>query len=231
MKNENGQFLLGQVPFVQFLRCEGNWTGAWVLNPMSGTSLHARFHAGAGWAGENFNALPFDRSFFTGSANGIRGWPARQLGPGHTGYDIDALNVVKGLGDLLGEVSLEVRKQSTNMIEWAWFVDVGNVWLMKQPLLEDALSDTRLEWSSLGFSSGIGIRLDFDFFLFSNTSPSSVVGVSTCSELELLGAALEIAEGRRLRGAQVAEGGARDCCWGRVAGAALEIAECLRHAS
>ena len=164
-KNEDGQFLLGQVPFVQFLRCEGSWTGAWVLNPMSGTSLHARFHAGAGWAGENFNALPFDRSFFTGSANGIRGWPARQLGPGHTGYDIDALNVVKGLGDLLGEVSLEVRKQTTNMIEWAWFMDVGNVWLMKQPLLEDALSDTRLEWSSLGFSSGIGIRLDFDFFL------------------------------------------------------------------
>lgn len=164
-KNEEEQFLLGQVPFAQFLRFEGNWTAAWDLNPLTGTSLHARFHAGAGWAGENFNALPFDRSFFTGSANGIRGWPARQLGPGHAGYDLDGLNVVKGLGDLLGEVSVELRKQSTSMIEWAWFVDLGNVWLMRQPLIEETIADSRLALSSLGLSSGIGFRLDFEFFL------------------------------------------------------------------
>ena len=164
--NESSQYLLGQVPFVQFIRCEGTWTGAKILNRSKGLSLHGRVRAGAGWAGDNFNVLPFDRSFFSGSANGVRGWPARQLGPGHSGYNLDELSVVKGLGDLLGEVSFEFRRKPVKTLEWAWFVDAGNVWLMDQSVESDVPNNPRLRWSSIGLSSGIGLRLDFDFFLF-----------------------------------------------------------------
>lgn len=166
-RNETGQYLLGQVPFVQFVRCEGTWTMAKALNRMRGLSIHGRVRAGAGWTGENFSVLPFDRSFFSGSANGVRGWPARQLGPGHAGYTTAGnLGVVKGLGDLLCEVGLEVRKKQTKMVEWAWFLDAGNVWLKKSTDESNSASFTRLSWSSLGLSSGVGLRLDFEFFLF-----------------------------------------------------------------
>ena len=163
--NDEGQFLLGEVPYVQFVRCEGAWTVTKLLDRTKGLSLHGRLRGGGGWAGNNFPVLPFDRSFFSGSANGIRGWPARQLGPGHAGYDVADLNVVKGLGDLLGEVNIELRKKSTKMMEWAWFMDAGNVWLMKQPAIENPEASSRLAWSSMALSSGVGIRLDFDFFL------------------------------------------------------------------
>jgi outer membrane protein assembly factor BamA len=165
-RNESGQYLLGRVPYVQFIRTEGTWSGTQLLDRFQGLSLHGRLRVGAGWAGQNFNVLPFDRSFFTGSANGVRGWPARQLGPGHAGYESEGLNLVKGLGDLLGEVNLELRKKSTRMLEWAFFVDAGNVWLMQESGVENPIVNPRFSWSSWGLSSGIGIRLDFDFFLF-----------------------------------------------------------------
>ena len=59
--------------------------------------------------------------FFAGGANGLRGWSARDLGPGFANPDDFNGGFVSGLGDLQGELSVETRKDLTEVFEMAFF--------------------------------------------------------------------------------------------------------------
>ena len=48
---------------------------------LGGKTWATRFRAGSAWIGSETEALPYDRCFFGGGANGVRGWPVRELGP------------------------------------------------------------------------------------------------------------------------------------------------------
>jgi len=72
--------------------------------------------------------VPFDRRFFSGGANSVRGWRLRELGPGGAGQRIDFLG-----GDVKLESSVELRTTLLRNVlaaDWvgATFLDVGNVW-------------------------------------------------------------------------------------------------------
>jgi hypothetical protein len=158
--NATDQYLVAGVPFAQFVRLEGQ--KAWHFGRGRVTQA-ARILGGIGWAGANFSTLPFDRSFFGGGVQGMRGWGARSLGPGNHDPSADT-DVVTGLGDMRWEGSWEVRWRWTDMWMAAGFMDVGNVWLHG----EGAPAETTFRGSglgSLGWNCGAGLRLDFEFFL------------------------------------------------------------------
>ena len=79
--------------------------------------------------GTNMDVLPFDRAFFAGGANGVRGWTVRDLGPGFAQQDALDAGYVPGVGDVQLDVGLEFRKELTDVFEAAWFTDAGNVWI------------------------------------------------------------------------------------------------------
>jgi outer membrane protein assembly factor BamA len=118
---------------------------------------------GLGLAGENFGTLPYDRSFYGGGVNGLRGWATRGLGPGATGYAAPT-EVIKGLGDLRLELNAEFRQPITSVLQLAWFTDAGNVWLTGNAP-DEATWSRGGRWESLAWNTGMGLRLDFDFFL------------------------------------------------------------------
>ena len=108
--------------------------------------------------------LPFDRAFFAGGANGVRGWTVRDLGPGFARQDMLDAGYVPGVGDVQFDVGLEFRKELTEVFEAAWFTDAGNVWIHQTSSsspAEEALFTLR----SLAWGAGLGLRLDFEFFL------------------------------------------------------------------
>ncbi len=81
--------------------------------------------------------VPFDRRFFSGGANSVRGWRLRELGPGNTPSDTSGTEqgTVTSLlgGDIKLETSVELRTPLLRNIlaaDWvgATFLDVGNVW-------------------------------------------------------------------------------------------------------
>lgn len=83
--------------------------------------------------------VPFDRRFFSGGANSVRGWRLRELGPGNAGLPVDSAGAVGTEassilgGDLKLESSVEVRTrliQNLLAAEWvgAAFLDAGNMW-------------------------------------------------------------------------------------------------------
>ena len=158
--NGSDQYLVAGVPFAQFVRLEGQ--KSWHFGRGRVTQA-ARILGGVGWAGANFSTLPFDRSFFGGGVQGMRGWGARSLGPGNHNPAEDS-EVVTGLGDMRWEGSWEVRWRWTDMWMAVGFMDVGNVWLHG----ENAPVETTFRGggpASLGWNCGAGLRLDFEFFL------------------------------------------------------------------
>ena len=96
----------------------------------------------------------------------MRGWRRRTLGPGSY---INSSDNVDKLGEIKLEFSAEYRFPVTSIIKGALFIDGGNIWTQKPDTdLEGFGSknfDFGLFYKEFAVSPGIGIRLDFDFFL------------------------------------------------------------------
>ena len=81
--------------------------------------LGFRVRGGSAWVGKGTEVLPYDRAFFGGGTNGVRGWPIRGLGGGGD---------LIGVGDLMFDMTLEHRRTINEFLIVALFSDVGNVW-------------------------------------------------------------------------------------------------------
>ena len=123
-----------------------------------------RFFGGVGVPRTNLKqALPFEKSFFVGGANGIRAWRARSLGPGSF---LDSVQRYDKIGDIQLEGNIEARFPLSDWIEGALFVDLGNVWLLKYDSLRAAGQfkfDTFVDEIAVG--GGFGVRFNLDFFI------------------------------------------------------------------
>ncbi len=113
----------------------------------------------------NLNVLPFEKSFFSGGSNGMRAWQARTLGPGSS-RDSSVIRTFNNIGEVKLEGNFEYRFKMTKMLNWAIFVDAGNIWL-NEPSLDKVGADftSKRFVSEIAIGSGIGLRLDFDIFL------------------------------------------------------------------
>ena len=106
-----------------------------------GANTTLAMKAFGGWAHPTGSptVVPFDRRFFSGGANSVRGWRLRELGPGRAGLPVDSAGTVGREastilgGDVKLESSMEVRTRLFRNVltaEWvgAAFLDVGNMW-------------------------------------------------------------------------------------------------------
>ncbi len=128
------------------------------------TALAGRIYGGVAMAYENSTAVPFDRQFYCGGSNSMRGWAPRTLGQGsvpnpHNDFPVQT-------GDVKLEANLEFRFPIWGMFHGATFFDVGNVWYIRQNEQEysnDAVFKLDNFYNQLGFNTGFGIRLDIKF--------------------------------------------------------------------
>lgn len=152
------------VPHSQYLRGEVDFRRYNQLSQHS--TFVTRFAAGMGLPYENLNVLPFERSFFAGGSNSIRAWRARSLGPG--GYQSAFGEAFDQIGDIQFEGNFELRFNVIKMINAAWFVDFGNIWLRKpDPKRVGGEFDLGriIREGEIAIGAGAGIRVDFDFFI------------------------------------------------------------------
>lgn len=111
----------------------------------------------------NSTDMPFERSFYAGGANGLRGWGYRGVGPGGyvpTGEDIEKI------GDMQLELNAEYRFPIRDIINGAFFVDAGNVWTYRP---NEAMPNGEFSFSSfykqLAMDAGFGLRIDISFLI------------------------------------------------------------------
>jgi outer membrane protein assembly factor BamA len=162
--NEFGSYEIAPgTPFAQFVKFDADFRYYKVLNKKNNLVYRVAF--GAGKPLSNLNVLPLERSYFGGGSNGIRAWAARSLGPG-TYTDITSFNTLR-IGDLSIESNIEYRFDLYKMLEGAFFVDAGNIWLLRD---DPARPGGEFKFNSFhkefAIGTGVGIRLDFSFFIF-----------------------------------------------------------------
>ena len=126
--------------------------------------LAMRLMYGQGIAYGNSIDLPFERSFYAGGSNGMRGWQFRNLGPGEfnnsNGYDMEHI------GDLQIESNIEYRFPLYGVLKGAIFSDLGNIWTLSN---NESFPGGQFKfdkfYKQFALDAGFGFRLDFNFFL------------------------------------------------------------------
>lgn len=166
-KDANGSGMLWDTPFSQFVRAELTVGKTWVFGKKEGQSIATRFVAGAGYAYGNSSALPFEKHFYGGGSNSLRGWQARTVGPGLEQMDMSFV-IPNQTGDMRLEANVEYRFDLFWKLAGALFVDAGNVWTLQDSGKEED-NKGLFRWNTFGESIaanwGAGIRLDFGFLL------------------------------------------------------------------
>ncbi len=122
-----------------------------------------RTFLGAGLPFGNSVLMPFEKSYSASGSNDIRAWPFRSLGPGSY-FDTSSFDRT---GDISLVGSLEYRFPIISWFKGALFVDAGNVWnLYKSDEFPGGEFKFKSFLSQCAFGPGIGLRMDFDFFIF-----------------------------------------------------------------
>lgn len=165
-KDDTGAGIIWNTPFSQYVRAELTVGKTWRFGRSDGQAVATRLLAGAGYAYGNSTALPFEKHFYAGGSNSLRGWQARTVGPGLAPMDRTFL-IPNQTGDIKLEANIEYRFQMFWKLAGAAFIDAGNVWTLRESGDAEHSSmltaDTFIK--SIAANWGVGIRLDLDFLL------------------------------------------------------------------
>jgi len=178
--NSSRPYEFFNVPVTQYARVDADIR--YFKNFSSGSVLGTRFSGGIGIPYGNSEVLPYIKQFFIGGTNSIRAYRFRTLGPGsyfNDGIETGSAGFFDQAGDIKLELNLEYRFDLYSFFEGAFFVDMGNIWLLDYDAnrpggwIKDSNPDNPLEGQfkvgkildEIAIGAGFGLRLDFDFFL------------------------------------------------------------------
>lgn len=163
-RNENGQYTMFNIAYAQYFKGDFDYTH--FFNFDNKNSLYLHFGFGIAVPYGNSDVLPFEKRYFSGGANSVRGWNVRELGPGKfkgTGGSIDFINQT---GDMKIDMNVEMRTLLFWKINGAVFIDAGNIWTIKnykeQPGGQFKFGEF---YKQLAVSYGLGLRVNFDYFI------------------------------------------------------------------
>ena len=160
-KNEDGYYEIFGIRYAQYVR--GSFDFRQHIDLGRDNWFVTRQFIGIGIPYGNSQDLPFERSFYAGGANGLRGWLYRTVGPG--GYVPGGKDIEK-IGDIQLELNAEYRFPIYNIFKGAVFVDAGNVWTY-QPIETMPNAEFKFDnfYNQLAFDAGFGLRLDVSFLI------------------------------------------------------------------
>ncbi|MDR1653922.1 MAG: outer membrane protein assembly factor [Prevotellaceae bacterium] len=115
----------------------------------------------------NADIIPYERRFFSGGANSVRGWSENTLGPGsYQRVTAQGRHDFNQSGDIKLDLNMEVRSKMFWLLEGALFIDAGNIWTVKDyQQQEGGVFDFRKFYRQIASAYGAGLRADFSYFL------------------------------------------------------------------
>lgn len=152
------------IPFAQYAKGDVDFSYLRVIDSRNCLAFHGGFGIGIPYG--NSTILPFEKRFYGGGANGVRGWQVRTLGPGSYNGSNSVSNFIYQCGDIRLDLSLEYRCRAFWKLEPALFVDAGNIWTIRnytdQPGGEFRFNSF---YKEIAVAYGVGARLDLDIML------------------------------------------------------------------
>lgn len=163
-RNSENQYTLFNIAFAQYIKGDFDYTRVFHIDRNNSLAFHAGF--GIAYPYGNSKILPFEKRYFSGGANSVRGWSVRGLGPGKFKGSNGAIDFINQTGDVKLDLNLELRSFLFWKIYGAVFVDAGNIWTLRsydeQPGGQFRFKDF---YEQIAVAYGLGIRFNFDFFI------------------------------------------------------------------
>lgn len=161
-KEDNGSRKLFGTYFAQYVRVNSDYSKTIRLDDKN--AIAWRLGAGVVYPYGNSKLVPFEKRFFSGGANSVRGWTIRELGPGAF-YRPDA-NFNDQSGDVRFDANIEYRSKAFWKLEFAGFLDAGNIWTIRgtERQYKGQFKFDRF-YKQIATAWGLGIRLDLDFVI------------------------------------------------------------------
>ena len=150
--------------YSQYVKLDGDFAITHYINQRSSIA----FHAGLGVAVPygNSTVLPFEKRFYSGGANSVRGWGVRTLGPGSFDGKKAQNSFIYQCGDIRLDLNLEYRCKLFWVLELGAFIDCGNIWTIKEYENQPGgVFKFNKFYEQLALSYGLGLRMDFTYFL------------------------------------------------------------------
>lgn len=161
VRQEEGRYQVLSLPFEQYARFDVDWSYCHFLSDRSRLALHAA--GGVAVPYGNSSVMPFEKRYYSGGANSVRGWSVRELGPGRYAGSSAAFNYFNQCGDVRLDASVELRSRLFWKLESALFVDAGNVWTIKEYESQAGGEFSEGFVKEIASSWGLGLRMVTDF--------------------------------------------------------------------
>lgn len=163
-KNESGQSMVMGVAFAQYVKQDFSITANWMLDRMNNLVAHLEWGIAVPYG--NSTSLPFEKRYFAGGANSVRGWAVRELGPGTYQGNDKTIDYIKQSGDIKLGASLEYRSKLFWKVNGAAFIDAGNIWTIREYAEQPGgMFGFDTFYKQIALSYGLGLRFDFGFLV------------------------------------------------------------------
>ncbi len=159
-----GQYNIFNIAYSQYAKFDFDWAKSIAINESNSLAMH--FAAGVAIPYGNSKIIPYEKRYFAGGANHVRGWSVRSLGPGSYTTNDGKINYINQTGNLQLLASIEYRTHLFWKFNGAIFVDAGNIWnTHTYENLRGAQFKLKNFVNEIAVSYGIGIRFNFDYFI------------------------------------------------------------------
>ena len=161
---EGEAFQLANIDFAQYMKVDFDYAKNFMIDDRNSLVFH--FGMGVACPYGNSKSLPFEKLYFSGGANSVRGWRVRSLGPGSYRGDGNTIDYVNHTGDIKLDLNLEYRTYLFWKLNGAVFIDSGNVWnIRSQGIQTEGVFKFNRFYKQLAVAYGLGIRFDLDFLI------------------------------------------------------------------
>lgn len=162
--DSNGQNTLFGIAYAQYAKMDVDYTHLFKFDEHN--TLAAHIGLGIAYPYGNSKILPFEKRYFSGGANSVRGWTVRGLGPGKFKGKDGRIDFINQTGDMKLDFNLEYRTHMFWKLDGAVFVDAGNIWTLKEYADQPGGKFTFNEfYKQIAVAYGVGLRLNFDYFI------------------------------------------------------------------
>ena len=163
-KKEDGYTKIFDIAYAQYVKADLEYTKYIRFDYDNQLVLHAGL--GIAYPYGNSKILPFEKRYFSGGANSVRGWSVRGLGPGRFAGKNGTIDFINQTGDMKLDLNVEYRARLFWKLMGALFIDAGNIWTLRN-YTDQPGGQFRFNrfWEEIAVAYGLGLRLNFDFFI------------------------------------------------------------------
>ena len=161
---EDKGYVIANIPFAQYVKGDFDYAHNWNIDQRNSFVFHIGM--GVAYPYGNSQVLPFEKRYFSGGPNSVRGWSVRSLGPGSYKGTDGNMNYINHSGDIKLDMNIEFRTHLFWKFNGAAFIDAGNIWNIREyEGQEEGTFRFNRFYKQLAVAYGLGIRFDLDYLI------------------------------------------------------------------